>query len=727
MRLAQRVLLLGVTVEQPEPVGLVHLPAHEGVTVLYGRNGAGKSTLLRAIGDGLLGVGSGGTRLHLRLQPPESMGWLRGRAQVGEVFEGWLQERAAQRLDWEKHPGHGSAALRELVERWLRPLGQGSPERTELSGAIMTQGLVSLVATGTPDAPSWDVEIGVGADGDQVSAFLRQSDAGWLEVLRHERLSADHGTVRLRRAELDEMRHRYENVAALLAESRPEHGGPMPVAAAPDVALGLPAAPSWVPRRLGSLGPLPADELGDLLPRLVTEDTFDADGATVAYLAAYGWAGADPDESPGGPAAPAGPRGEVASSDLMIELPVDGWAPRLLAHHLDGIVASANRRARSLLDDSPELRCELGSLVEWLTAKPLRWEAFDEPRGRWVDVGSLSRAQQRWSLFAIHAALASRAEGDDAAAQRSSVAFIDEPEAALHPLAQKRLFGALSEVASWTVVATHAPAHWDDPACHHFEVYRDEHGWSAVRSFGTEARPDDDSAASLGVSLSDYVRFYRTLLFVEGEHDSAVLDAFIGPELVSSRTWVVPLDGADGLAHLAASKPLFMATDAQLVVLLDHVAADRAGEAWSAALSAFRRGDLAGAQRQLGRLRGGTKEERLFHALGRVALETGMIERLTPFGLSKPDILFYLDPSAFVRVPSALAPTWEQIDDEWRASGNGRQFKDWLRAVKGSTITTAFVRNVARSMPVDRRGGKVEFEQLVQVLKAFPGHGSSGT
>ena len=66
--------LLGATIDGPPPLGRVHVPLGEGLTVLFGMNGAGKTRLIRALRGALLGVDPGPDRdavLHFRIHDPE--------------------------------------------------------------------------------------------------------------------------------------------------------------------------------------------------------------------------------------------------------------------------------------------------------------------------------------------------------------------------------------------------------------------------------------------------------------------------------------------------------------------------------------------------------------------------------------------------------------------------------------------------------------------------------
>src|SRR6478735_3686001 len=73
--------LAGLTAVGPVPVGVAHLPAEVGVSVIYGKNGAGKTRLLGALSAALRGEAprEGRVFLHWALEGP------------GELWGGWRQ------------------------------------------------------------------------------------------------------------------------------------------------------------------------------------------------------------------------------------------------------------------------------------------------------------------------------------------------------------------------------------------------------------------------------------------------------------------------------------------------------------------------------------------------------------------------------------------------------------------------------------------------------------
>jgi DNA repair ATPase RecN len=61
--------ILGFSVIDSGPVGAVHLPYHQGLSVLYGQNGAGKSYVLRGVTSALSGIrpAAGRAFVHVRV------------------------------------------------------------------------------------------------------------------------------------------------------------------------------------------------------------------------------------------------------------------------------------------------------------------------------------------------------------------------------------------------------------------------------------------------------------------------------------------------------------------------------------------------------------------------------------------------------------------------------------------------------------------------------------
>ena len=187
LRLGQGVVLIGVTIEGPPPIGLLHLRASEGTTLLYGLNGAGKSTILRSLTSAFAGLADpGGCRLHFRLSPRVDSDWLLGGAQLARRIRDWLDEQAApgmERPDNDVDEGPGGALVL-VVARALESSRLDQMDRVEVARSLVLGGHLTLIPTGSPARPSWEVFVGTDGSNPKVLATAKESDRAWCEVAR---------------------------------------------------------------------------------------------------------------------------------------------------------------------------------------------------------------------------------------------------------------------------------------------------------------------------------------------------------------------------------------------------------------------------------------------------------------------------------------------------------------------------------------------------------------
>ena len=396
------------------------------------------------------------------------------------------------------------------------------------------------------------------------------------------------------------------------------------------------------------------------------------------------------------------------SSGLIGEIIADAEAPPLVAHEgavtinpdvqnlLVALSARASEISMKLLEDAPVLQCEVKAPRDWLRGPAGTWQAYDAPTGEWVLPSQLSEAQRRWALLSIWTTMMETgAELDDS---HIGCVVIDEPEAALHPRAQRHAVAGLKtlagELACPIMVATHSPVLLNDPDIRLLHVLRGQTGSTTVNPMEELARSNLDQ---LGLSMADLLQVQRVFLLVEGEHDAVVLDELIGDELARCRAAVFPLRGAHKAVSALDSRILLEFTDARLLFVLDNMANRRLGAKWRRARALAAAGDREAAWRALGRqTEWKSIEARAAYEVMAAAITGGVAHRVALFGMSKVDVVEYLDVAQFV--PGASS--WQELAAEWmlfRKAGGTRDFKSWLRHHKGAQVTTAHVRAVARS------------------------------
>lgn len=258
--------------------------------------------------------------------------------------------------------------------------------------------------------------------------------------------------------------------------------------------------------------------------------------------------------------------------------------------------------------------------------------------------------------------------------------LVDEPEAHLHPVAQRQVARWLQDRAregSTVVVATHSPSLLALPPGQATIV--------AVRSSpetGTELqRIDDDllgqldgDLTGLGLTRIDWLQAVAGVILVEGKHDRLVLDAIFGPELAASRLQVLPLHGSDNAWALVESE--FLGTiDVPQWLLLDNT------------------------RRDLLTRRPKNKEEEV---LGHVLKHRPDIR---PAFYEEPDIICAL-PDAAVRRAYQLArfDGWASIRRAWKRSRPPENFKTFaLRSMGAGSDPSRFLGNVLRVRTEDER------------------------
>lgn len=271
-----------------------------------------------------------------------------------------------------------------------------------------------------------------------------------------------------------------------------------------------------------------------------------------------------------------------------------------------------------------------------------------------------------------------------------AVMLIDEPEAHLHPRAIRSVARWLEDRANenlTVVAATHHPLLLNP----NLLLAR---RYCLTRSSGiTEiVDMDADVHASLrrisnevGLTEADIFLFSRLVLFFEGEHDRALLEAMFGIDLARAGVTLIPLRGIDGIALLPDAEVVWK-LGIRAGVLVDHVSEH-------------------------------TKETRLVDQLTRQAERSNRSLRVFP--LRKVGIEFYLADEV-CRSVAPKFPGWKAANDEYRmetglqrARLSGEGWKKWLGSRYGLHITTDSVAKLAGECA---RQGRIP-QELTNVLR----------
>lgn len=641
-----------------------------GLTVLYGLNGAGKSRVLRSIRDTLSGRESG-TRLLVRVPPLAEDDW---GAEVPKLLELLSAALAPERDDNNDPPDPPDAAehYRTWVLRHLRSIRGPDLLQGELSAAwerelleaLLGQRYVLLRGTGHERSPRWGLELCMLNDGS-FSAITAEFD----RMAQAEAFVAQAADATADTTELEAQL--WESFAFEATPATPENFFPA------DIAKGT--LGSWTPIAWNRLA-LPIDMYFDLEP-----DSTDLDALTAKYLARAAEDAAKP--------------------------------RRKIRETATALTDRANAALDAALPDPPPLELNIGTAEDWLAGTAPGWVAKVDYRR--IPIGELSRAEQRWARWAIQRA--HYGHSYDQATEVPELLLFDEPEAALHRAAEANLARTLSELGQdpfkTVLVATHSPNLLDDPQARLFEVrrnVRDEYGLLSSRLTRLHS-VERDALHRLGLEPSDLLARQRVFILVEGAHDEAVLRNFIGPQLEAARARILALRGAKNLPHAIESEVLFSFTDAHVITVLDNIKVKSVSAAWESAVVAAASDSPAKAKSLIdAALPRRIAEARWLGEWLKAAITSGNAQRVTPWGLSKPDIIDYLPADAFVRDADT---DWGGLRSAYakstRGQGQAPDFKSWLRATFGADVSLEHIDAVSRDVATVPR----EFRDLLRLVE----------
>lgn len=388
---------------------------------------------------------------------------------------------------------------------------------------------------------------------------------------------------------------------------------------------------------------------------------------------------------------------------------------------------SANKLLAGLFEEPPLLALELTHPSRWFVGEPsVKWTARNEPDGRRFGVSDLGSAHSRYVRFAIQRAI----RGTRASSylqdpiNRFSVCIIDEPEAALHPSAQRYLASGLRALADFVIVATHSNE-VIDMADHIVHATRSEGSSLALGQLSVDLTPDQRQfeARRLGQTPASLATLTRVVLLTEGAMDATLLSSFLEPELASCRVLLLALHGTKEVAGLASTDYLFHATDAPVVVALDNTNAKFLGGLQRRLLkaNALERARLLREALQSEDVRRSSEMKKLVGLLA-AANEASRLGRIAVFGFRKRDIVEYLP----VSLIKPGAESWEQLWREFRTAhpdavgpGSGRQFKAYVGAGYSVRGVAAAVDRMHVTLEAGQRPSSVrpiEFSRLAQLL-----------
>ena len=271
----------------------------------------------------------------------------------------------------------------------------------------------------------------------------------------------------------------------------------------------------------------------------------------------------------------------------------------------------------------------------------------------------------------------------------AAVVIVDEPEAHLHPLAQREIAKWLVDLSrqhAAVVVATHSPAFLSIAPEHAtLSALVPSESESILVSLDADLLgATRDLATALGLDLQDILLLARGFLLVEGIHDKRVLDHFFRDEFDQARIVILPIFGTDN-SRAVIESPVLRVLGRPIRAMFDHL-----------------RPEYLDGERDIS---GATKEEqtalRLKHEFADCDFD------VIPY--SDPDIICALPEEAVRRAyPDAVFPGWNALIDKWTRSPSPVNFKGHALKEMGlfTTKSTAFIERVLTSCSEHDRAGQ---------------------
>jgi ABC-type lipoprotein export system ATPase subunit len=389
----------------------------------------------------------------------------------------------------------------------------------------------------------------------------------------------------------------------------------------------------------------------------------------------------------------------------------DSWVDRC-----KNISSRATEIYKGLLYGAPELGFEISDIADlanrdknlWTFSIISRFYTNDDgdeiPVIDKLEISALSSAQKRWALLSIQMAV--KLESSHAL-----TVLLDEPEAALHRTAEEFLAKGIQNISEkyniQFILSTHSPAFLDLNSARAFEI-RNIKGSSFAHEISTIVR---ENIAELGLHSTDLLRSIKKFLIVEGLHEELILNQMYKRELDEGNVMIIPLRGAKDLKSVIESVFIFEFTEADVFILIDNTKTDEVNNVWNWAYSLAEKGELEEAKKYiLDNLKASKTniENKFLQEFYIRSIVKGVGKRVHTIGLSKADIIEYLDCTFFVK-----DETWESLKTKWIDSKTGLAFKPWISATYKINFDTPTILEAVNY----RKPNHVDFNLLIKRLQ----------
>ncbi|MEU5529303.1 AAA family ATPase [Micromonospora chersina] len=279
------------------------------------------------------------------------------------------------------------------------------------------------------------------------------------------------------------------------------------------------------------------------------------------------------------------------------------------------------------------------------------------------------------------------------------VRVFDEPESHLHPQAQRGIALALDLLrrrGDNVVLASHSPHFLDLPGWRLVHVQRTPEGTTLSPLSPSDLHSRKALAGQMGLNRGELLTRVSFLLVVEGEHDRLLLEELYGGRLHDAGVAIVRMHGTDNLLATAQMDFIERHLDVPIGVLLDYTRRDR----------------VCDDQVRMDQLH--EEEQALRHLLRACQRKD---RPMTAFGLSRPDIVAYLNEDA-IRVDEPTFRGWTTVMREFQAASGRPSFKPWLKKEFGVDLTrTGRVRRVVERMVQEGLPAGAELTSVVQEVE----------